>query len=130
MLVPRAVSFVLLTLLILIASSTSDFVRAVDTPAVASYVCHDEIWAEGEYCGRDAFATTGVPDMNHDCVADALDLMLFINIIFSSDPSGDFNNDGGTDYTDFIVLKHRLGNVASPCNSVPVVVRLGSKRHR
>jgi uncharacterized repeat protein (TIGR01451 family) len=120
MLARRVVSLVLLALLLLVASSSLDFVQAVNKPPVATIVCYDGVWEDGEYCGSDAFATTGVPDMNHDCVADGLDLMLFIPIIFSSDPSGDFNHDSATDYTDFIILKHRLGNVASPCNSVPI----------
>ena len=124
----RAVLLPLFTLLSLVAFSGQDYVRAVGRPVVATATCHDGVWEDGEFCGYDAYVTSGIPDMNHDCVTDALDMIVFIPLFFSTSPSGDFNNDGGTNYDDLIFLKHQLGHFASPCNSTPVpnvVVRNG-----
>jgi hypothetical protein len=120
MFIRRAVPFCLFALLILTASSSPENLRAVDRPAITTATCHDGIYEDGEFCGHDAFVTSGIPDMNHDCVTDALDMILFIPGFYSGSPSGDFNGDSFTGYDDLIFLRHRLGVFASPCNSVPV----------
>src|SRR5678816_3152367 len=71
----------------------SDFIHMV-----YASVCHDDVWDPGEYCGYDACKTTGVPDMNHDCLLDALDYQLFIHEArvnaMGPNLSGDFKSAG------------------------------------
>jgi uncharacterized repeat protein (TIGR01451 family) len=111
---------------------------------VYASVCHDGAWDAGEYCGYDAVATTTnhVPDMNHDCVVNGLDLQLFFHEFAgagSTGPnlSGDFKSAGGAgnptpcpgdqlcpdgrvSNADFSFFVTKLGQTASPCTSVPI----------
>jgi uncharacterized repeat protein (TIGR01451 family) len=93
--------------------------------AITSKLCHDGVWDDGEYCGRDAYATTGVPDMNHDCLVDGLDYVMFAlqNPGCGPELSGDLNGDGLVDNQDFALLNAGLGNTASPCNPTPIPVQ-------
>jgi len=58
-------------------------------------VCHDGVWEDGEFCGRDAYLVTGETEMNHDCFVDWLDLRLFAAEFALTGPnlSADFNGD-------------------------------------
>jgi uncharacterized repeat protein (TIGR01451 family) len=97
-------------------------------------------WDPGEYCGYDACKTTGVPDMNHDCLLDALDYQLFIHEArvnaMGPNLSGDFKSagapgpapcggdllcpDGKVTNADLSFLLTKVGQTASPCTAVPI----------
>ncbi|HET6349031.1 MAG TPA: FlgD immunoglobulin-like domain containing protein [Candidatus Krumholzibacteria bacterium] len=114
--------------------SGSQRVLAVKPPVVASYVCHDDQWDPGEYCGRDAVTATGGwvtpggpaatarPEMNHDCLVDGLDWALFLDEYGATGPgySGDFNNDQYVGAMDFSFLGATTGYTVTPCSGVPV----------
>jgi hypothetical protein len=53
------------------------------------------VWEEDEFCGYDAYWTTGTVDMNHDCLVDMIDLQLFAEQIPLMGPhlSADINGD-------------------------------------
>ena len=123
--VARRVAF-LCVLLCLLATVPSNLklVIAAGEPLRLTFVCHDDCWGEGEYCGRDAVVTTGVADMNHDCVVDGLDLALFYPELFSgvTGPglSGDLDNNNAVGLGDLAIFQADLGMTAFPCHSVPI----------
>lgn len=116
----RALSILLFTLLTLFVASGQEYVGAAGQKPVMTPTCQDGVWEDGEFCGYDAYKTSGIPDMNHDCKTDALDMILFIPTFYSNSLSGDFNGDQFTDYDDLVFLKHRLGIFTTPCNGTPV----------
>lgn len=81
--------------------------------------CHDGIWDPDEYCGRDAWLTTGKTEMNHDCRVDILDLQLFADDYgWPAGPnlSGDFNGDGYCDLSDLFIFAGCWYHSVSPCS--------------
>jgi hypothetical protein len=57
--------------------------------------CHDLVWEEDEFCGFDAYWTTGVVELNHDCLSELIDLQLFAAQLPLTGPhlSADINGD-------------------------------------
>ena len=53
------------------------FLLSLTTHTSHAQVCHDNLWPDGEFCGHDAYAVTGETEMNHDCMVDYLDYVLF-----------------------------------------------------
>ena len=86
-------------------------------------VCHDGVWDTGEYCGYDAYVTTGIPDMTHDCTVDGLDMGL-MGLQFGSvgpDLSGDLDGNGSVGLTDLSLLASKYGmTISSGCVGTPV----------
>jgi hypothetical protein len=97
--------------------SATDNISVAPAPPLA--YCHDELWEPGEFCGRDAYATTGATEMNHDCRVDLLDLTLFAQQYGQShaDLSADFDVSGSVDSLDLQLLAGSYGSVAQPCSS-------------
>ena len=117
----------------------SDFIHMV-----YASVCHDNAWDPGEYCGHDAVFITGVEDMNHDCLVDALDFQLFehdynftgIGAATGPNVSGDCKSqgapgpapcggnhlcpDGRVTNADLGFFFTQFGLTASPCTAVPI----------
>lgn len=115
----------------------SDIVRFVYAVA-----CHDDAWDQGEYCGYDAMKVAGVPDMNHDCLLDALDFQWFahdynfgnggVGVNLSADfkssgapgPAPCGGNmlcpDGKVNASDYSFFVTKTGQTASPCTAVPI----------
>ncbi len=94
---------------------------ALSTTAVAQDPdCHNGVWEEGEFCGYDAKIATGETDMNHDCVLDVIDLILFSSQIGMEGPnlSGDFDGNDRVDPNDAqtFAASYYSGNPVSPCN--------------
>ena len=93
----RKLFVTLLTMCCLAIPSHFNRVFAVgQRPPVALVTCHDNVWDPGEYCGYDAVAATGVEDMNHDCLVDALDFCL-LNVEYGTTGpalSGDCKSSG------------------------------------
>ena len=92
---------------------------------VAGQLCHDGIWPDGEFCGRDAVLTTdhppssnfGVADLNHDCLSDALDFRLLGHDWTTEGPniSGDLNGDQIVGILDLIIFNGSVTHPACPC---------------
>ncbi len=139
MLVRRAVVLSLLILLATALPSNLKLVFAEGRLPTLTFVCHDNNWEDGEYCGRDAVVATGgwtlpsppaasaVPDMNHDCVVNGLDFALFVPQYAGSGMSGpdlssDFNNDGTVTSPEFSFINSRVGHTAVPCNPTAIPV--------
>src|SRR4030095_2420365 len=76
----RGASVLAIVLCILAIAPNLDLVFATnqDQLTKAASICHDGIWDDGEFCGRDAYTQTGFPDLNHDCLIDGLDIALFL----------------------------------------------------
>ena len=86
-------------------------------------VCHDGLWPNGEFCGYDSMvATTGV-EMNHDCVNDFLDIILFTAEMgkTGTNVSGDLDGDGIVNITDMGLFAGAYNFVGSvtPCTPSP-----------
>jgi len=110
----------LLSLLVIPASLS---VLAVEKPYLYTppFACHDGVWEDGEFCGRDAYSTTGIPDMNHDCRVDGLDVGLFALQygMSGADLSADFNDDGiVNELDDYFIMITKMGLMAFPCNGL------------
>jgi len=122
--VVRRICLLVLLLLVLILPSNLKFVIAAGQPHWLTGVCHDSIWDDTEYCGRDAYVATGVTDMNHDCLVDGLDLALFfsdyLSAVVGPGLSGDFNNDNFVSAADLVLFSASLGKTACPCNGTPI----------
>ena len=96
--------------------------QVVTIERLAGY-CHDFVWPDGEFCGHDAYVVTGETEMNHDCVLDFLDLLMFYSEFALTGPelSADFNDDNMVDVIDFqiFVISYGSGNPVVPCNPSP-----------
>ena len=79
--------------------------------------CHNDVWEPAEFCGHDAYAITGSPDMNHDCMVEWLDWGLFSHDFGIIEPgrSGDFDGDNDVDIFDGAVFLGNLGDTVTPC---------------
>lgn len=121
MVVRRNCLLIIPLLLILILPSNLKLVIAAGQPLRMMFVCHDGCWEETEYCGSDAVAATGKPDMNHDCLVDGLDLALWFPDFYSGTGlSGDFDHINGVGAADLSFLLARMGQTAVPCHSIPI----------
>ena len=123
--VARRVAFLCAFLCLLTTvPSNLKLVIAAGQPPRLTFVCHDNIWEDGEYCGRDAYVTTGVADMTHDCVVDALDLKLFFQEyssgVIGAGLSGDLDNNNQVGLGDYVLFFASVGMTACPCNSLPI----------
>ena len=119
----RRVTVLAFALLILAFTSSQRVPFASSQAAKVIPVCHDGVWEDGEFCGRDAFTTTQYPDMNHDCVVDGLDIGAFLvqRNTSGANLSADLNGDGFvTDLDDFLPFFTTIGLPVSPCNVTPV----------
>ncbi|MBU1700619.1 MAG: T9SS type A sorting domain-containing protein [Candidatus Eisenbacteria bacterium] len=88
--------------------------------------CGDGAWdfEPCEFCGQDAYQTTGWTEMNHDCWVDLLDLVLFGEAYGGSyDPSADFNDNGVVGIEDFLVFSDSFfqHGPVTPCATCGVV---------
>lgn len=94
--------------------------------SAGAQTCHDGLWPDGEFCGYDsAIATTGV-EMNHDCVNDFLDLILFSREMGMTGMylSADLDGNSIVNLADATLLAAYflpLGPV-SPCNPSPATL--------
>src|SRR4029453_11806262 len=124
----RGASVFAFVLCILAIASNLDLVFATnqDQPTKAASICHDDVWDDGEFCGHDAFSTTGFPDLNHDCLIDGLDIALFLVQHNATGPnlSADLNGDGIVHASDFEFFS-TVGRQVSPCNITPVTGSCG-----
>jgi hypothetical protein len=113
----RALLLALVLLLVSTFSSSVNTVIAKGRPLAAFDACHDDIWGVTEYCGRDAYVTTGVPDMNHDCLVNGLDVGLFMDMWRATGPgmSADLNDDNIVDEKDVQIFAPSIGS--SPSSS-------------
>src|SRR4029434_8397545 len=75
----RSVSLFLVLLCAIAIPSRLEVLFAREQSPRTTSVCHDGVWDDGEYCGRDAYVNTLFPEMNHDCLIDGLDVGLFLN---------------------------------------------------
>ncbi len=80
------------------------------------FVCHDLIWEDAEFCGRDGYVNTGAAELNHDCYSDALDFRLFGRQWTMSGPglSADLDGDGQVFVNDLIIFQQRRWRPACP----------------
>ena len=94
------------------------------TGIAQAQVCHDGLWPNGEFCGRDAYTVTGQVDMNHDCVVDFLDVGIFWTYVgmFGPNLSADINADAVVNLVDLSLLAQSLasGAAVTPCNPSPL----------
>src|SRR5678815_1440413 len=106
------------------AAVTAGQVSAGNNFAVEEGMCHDGVWDDGEYCGRDAYTATGFADMNHDCFVDGLDYALFAaqypTPCGAAELSADLNGDKTVNAQDRALMDASLGHAVSPCNSTPI----------
>ena len=106
------------------AAVTAGQVSAGNNFAVEEGMCHDGVWDDGEYCGRDAYTATGFADMNHDCFVDGLDYALFAaqypTPCGAAELSADLNGDETVNAQDRALMDASLGHAVSPCNSTPI----------
>jgi hypothetical protein len=91
--------------------------------SVQTEVCGDGLWADCEFCGRDAFLATVRAEMNHDCQVNVADFGLFVRAWFLRyggiyDPSGDFDGNAVVDLSDFLIFGGCYFNYCevSPCH--------------
>jgi CARDB/FlgD Ig-like domain len=107
----RLTSFSVLILILVVAASAN------------AQVCQDSLWPNGEFCGYDSAVVTSGVEMNHDCVNDFLDLILFSREMGSagSNLSADLDGNGTVNIADAAMFAARfvpLGFVA-PCSPSP-----------
>ena len=92
-------------------------------PVQAQFVCHDDLWPDEEFCGRDAYVVTGFAEMNHDCIVDYLDIAIFFRAmdLSGSNLSADLNDDNVVNHSDLIMFVGSIGMDVSPCNPWPAI---------
>jgi len=77
------------------------------------FFCGDSLWTADpcEFCGKDAYAVAGKPDMNHDCEIGVIDLALFGQEygLEGDSLSGDFSRNGVVGAEDFAALAADYG---------------------
>jgi hypothetical protein len=90
-------------------------------PAQAQPVCGDGVWEPAEWCGQDAIVVTGVPDMNHDCIVNLIDVFIFGQFWPPNPPAttADLTLDGLVSLPDLATLAAGWGMVATPCGGSP-----------
>lgn len=106
---------------------TGGQVSAGNNFALEAGMCHDGVWDDAEYCGRDAYTATGFADMNHDCFVDGLDYALFATQYPTpcggGELSADLNGDKSVNAQDLALMDASLGHSVSPCNSTSIPVQ-------
>ena len=91
--------------------------------SASAQVCHDGLWPDGEFCGYDSYVVTTGVDMNHDCVNDFLDNVMFFGDYGASGSnlSADLDGDGVVNISDvglYTGAYDPFGTV-TPCNPSP-----------
>ncbi len=84
--------------------------------AAALAICHDGLWEDAEFCGRDAYLNTAAAELNHDCYSDAVDFGLFGRqwMLFGPGLSADLNGDGSVFIIDLELLRQGIFRRACP----------------
>jgi len=82
--------------------------------------CGDGYWTYRpcEFCGQDAYAVTGQPEMNHDCWVNLIDLALFQRefLLAGEGLSADFNGSQMVDLADFAIFVLGYGHDVPDCD--------------
>lgn len=99
--------------IVLIAGSRIQPASAQCVEDCPGETCHDGCWDADEFCGYDARLVTGRAEMNHDCVVDLYDFVLFYRQ-YPPNPSpgpcasADLNGNGVIDLEDLSALSQSL----------------------